>query len=102
MVKPLIRKNNRDQDEITGSHFLLKISEPLVAAVKFSSIIPLEDFIYLNWHINFIILINKKLLFFYLAMILPKTILTYYLFEDFKNLWHINSDITDYIYISHQ
>lgn len=102
LVKLLIRKNDHDRDENTGSHFLSKISEPLVATVNLLSTIPLADFTNPNWHISFMTLIDKKLLLSHMAMILPKTISTSRSFEYLKTLWHVDFSITDHICISRQ
>lgn len=102
LVEPLVRRNDRDRDENTGSHSLSEISEPLVATVNLSSTIPLADFTNPNWHISFMTLMDKKLPLSYSAMILPKTISTSRSFEYLKNLWHVDSGATDHIYISRQ
>lgn len=84
LIELLARRNDYDRNETTEVCSFSEISKPLVEIVNFFPIIPLKNFTDHNWHISFMILINKKLLLFYLAMILQKTILISYLFEYLK------------------
>lgn len=80
----------------------MEISEIISVAINISSLLPLKEFVDPNWHISFMNMMEKNLLQAHSTMIFPKTLRTSKVFEYLKNLWHIDSGITNHICISRQ
>lgn len=87
MIKFLIKKIDYDKDKNNRSHFALKRFCTIGYNNKsFSYNTIKKDLNNPNWLINFMILIDKKLLFSYFIIILLKINLKFYLFKYIKNL----------------
>lgn len=97
LIKTIVRKNNNEQDKNNYLNTYSDFSGLINTTLNLFSYHLLTEFVGINWHINFINMMEKSILQAHSIMILTKILHIIKAFEYLKYLWDIYSDATNHI-----
>lgn len=82
----MVEKNDNNEYKNEKSYSPFQISKPIIAAINILSTFLSKNIADPNWHISFMTIEEKSLLYYHLAMILPNILSTSYTFGYQKSL----------------